>query len=279
MDAHFMDAHVQNNIKETVFCKPFVKWVGGKRSITEELKKRLPNKYKMYHEPFLGGGALFFDLQPEETNLSDRNINLIKTYSAIKDNVHLVIDELKKHKKNHAKKYYLNIRSKLRPVLENHILAGMFIYLNKTCYNGLYRVNKDGHFNVPLGSYKNPCILDEENLINCSQALKGVSIKIKDYSQIAAKEDDLIYFDPPYHGTYDQYDSNKFSEKDHRNLSELCSRLNSSKIKFMLSNSNNEFIRKLFKKYKIEEVESKRFVSCKSEQRGNHSELIIRNYE
>ena len=232
----------------------------------------------MYHEPFLGGGVLFFDLQPERAVLSDRNINLIKTYKAIKDNVNLVIDELKKHKRKHSKKYYLEIRSKLCPSFENHVLASMFVYLNKTCYNGLYRVNQEGRFNVPMGSYKNPNILDEENLLNCSQVLKNASVKIKDYSQVVAKEGDFVYFDPPYHGTFDQYDSNKFREEDHKNLSEFCAYLNSIKVKFMLSNSNNEFIKKLFSKYNIEEVSSKRFVSCKSEQRGDCVELIIRNY-
>ena len=283
LDDKDFDATTSSLTKEdthkTILCKPFVKWVGGKRSILDELISRIPKSYTNYHEPFVGGGALFFEHQPEKAYLSDINPFLIQSYKAIKNDVDKVIEELENHKKKHSREYYLKLREKLFPNLEDHIIAGLFIYLNKTCYNGLYRVNKAGKFNVPIGSYTKPSILDKENLINCSKSLQKAQIEINHFYNVEIKEHDFVYLDPPFYGTFDQYDPNKFVPEQHEKLASFCEKIQQKKAKFMLSNSDNEFIRNLYKKFNIEIVKSKRFISCKANQRGSQPELIIRNYE
>ena len=164
-------------------ARPFIKWVGGKRSILPELLKRVPNEFDAYHEPFIGGGALFFALQPNEAYLADVNFHLVITYKVVRDSVDDLIRQLKIHERLHNKEYYLKARTKLFKEKEAVKIAALFIYLNKTCFNGLYRVNASGGFNVPMGDYKNPLICDEENLHNCSKVLKDVDIEQHGFSQ------------------------------------------------------------------------------------------------
>ncbi len=271
-----MDVIVKDNKSDrTSSCKPFVKWVGGKRSIIQELESRVPEEYNHYHEIFLGGGALFFYLQSKKSFLSDINPHLIITYEAIKKDVEKVILQLAEHKKNHSEEYYLKIRSEFSLDHEKHVIAGMFIYLNKTCYNGLYRVNQKGIFNVPSGKYTNPPILDKDNLRNCSIVLQNTTIKIMDYTDVVPNKNDFVYLDPPYYNTYDQYSSRKI---DHKKLSVFCNVLNDDGVKFMLSNSNDDSIQKLYRKFHIEKIEAGRSISCKADQRKKTKELIIRNY-
>jgi DNA adenine methylase len=261
-------------------AKPFIKWVGGKRSILPDLMERLPKiSIRKYHEPFVGGGALFFASKQKKAYLSDINFHLIETYQAIRDDVGEVIKNLKKHEKNHCKEYYLKMRERLSTEKNSSKIASIFIYINKTCFNGLYRVNKSGGFNVPMGSYKNPTILDEDNLINCSQALLDVEIYQHNFMQLNPKLGDFYYLDPPYHKTYDQYSRAGFGDDEHKKLAKFCENIDKSNGYFMLSNSDTPFIRKLYKNFTIETVSASRSVSCKANQRGKENELIIRNYK
>lgn len=262
----------------TVGARPFLKWVGGKRSILPELLARMPDRYETYNEPFLGGGALYFALQPESANLSDINFHLIVTFRAVRDDVDGVIRALKIHAAHHDKAYFLNARERLFKEKEPTKIAGLFIYLNKTCFNGLYRVNSSGKFNVPMGDYKNPAILDEPNLRAASQVLQGTDIEQHGFGQVKPRKDDFFYLDPPYHETYDGYSGSGFGDKEHAELAEFCKLIDKKGGYFMLSNSDTPFVRKLYKGYTIENVAASRSVSCKGDQRGRENELLIRNY-
>jgi len=259
-------------------AKPFVKWVGGKRSILTTLREKLPEDCDRYYEPFLGGGALFFSLQPSCPVLSDINLNLVRTYAAIKDAVDDVIDLLEKHKSQHCKDYFLKIRDSFADHVSDVELAAKFIYLNKTCFNGLFRVNKSGKFNVPMGSYKNPNILDELNLRAVSRALENAVVQHGSVEQVGLEANAFYYLDPPYHKTFSSYDKSGFGDDEHKMLSLLCEKIDSEGSKFMLSNSDTPFIRDLYKNFHIETVMAGRTISCKSNQRGKEAELLIRNY-
>jgi DNA adenine methylase len=262
----------------TLAARPFLKWVGGKRSIIDQLLKRVPESYKAYHEPFLGGGALFFALQPDKAYLSDINFHLTIAFTTVRDHADELIAQLKIHEANHSQPYYLGSRVKLFQETEPVKIAALFIYLNKTCFNGLYRVNKAGKFNVPMGSYKNPAILDEPNLRNASQVLQGVEIKQHSFKQARPKKHDFYYIDPPYHTTYSQYNNSGFGDEEHKLLADYCHTIDGVGGYFMVSNSDTPLVRELYKGYNIEVVAASRSVSCKAYQRGKENELIIRNY-
>lgn len=261
-----------------ISARPFLKWVGGKRSILPELLKRMPAEFDAYHEPFMGGGALFFAVKPEEAYLSDVNFHLVLTFKAVRDDVENVIKQLKMHTRLHDKEYYRKARLKLAKEKDTTKLASLFIYINKTCFNGLYRVNKAGGFNVPMGDYKNPPILDEENLRNCSKVLKEVTIEQHGFDHTKIYKNDFYYLDPPYHETYSQYDGSGFGDIEHQKLADFCKKIDQKGGFFMLSNSDTPFVRELYKGYNIETVSASRMVSCKAHQRGKENELIIRNY-
>jgi DNA adenine methylase len=262
-----------------VIARPFVKWAGGKRSILPELIARMPRAYKTYCEPFLGGGALFFAVRPESAYLSDINFPLIVTFRAVRDDVETIIANLKIHAAKHCKEYYLRARERFSREKDATKIGALLVYLNKTCYNGLFRVNKEGGFNVPIGSYDEPGILDEENLRACSKALKTAEIVQHPFAQVPIAKENFYYLDPPYHKTFDGYDSSRFGDKDHRRLAEFCHALDKAGCFFMVSNSDNTFVRSLYRAFKIEQIQGARFVSCKPQQRGRYNELIIRNYE
>jgi DNA adenine methylase len=264
-------------------ARPFLKWVGGKRSILPELMARMPTNYETYCEPFLGGGALFFDVQPAKAYLSELNFYLVLTYRAVRDDVERLISQLKYHEARHKdpkerKEYYLKARKKIARESDATKIAAWMIYLNKTCYNGLYRVNKNGEFNVPIGSYEEPNILDEENLRACSKALRGVEIMEHSFEQTSVRKENFYYLDPPFHERFSSFDSSGFGETDHKKLAEFCRKLHNSGCYFMVSNSDTPLIRKLYEGFAIDPVMAGRFVSCKGDQRGKETELIIRNY-
>ena len=259
-------------------AKPFVKWVGGKRSILSTLLDKKPDNFERYYEPFLGGGALFFSLQPSNAVLSDINFSLVRTYQALKVSVDDVIDHLHRHKQNHCKEYYLKTRDSFANHVSDVELAAKFIYLNKTCYNGLFRVNKSGKFNVPMGSYKNPRILDDENLRAVSKTLANTVIQQGTVEQIGIESNAFYYLDPPYHKTFSSYDKAGFGDKEHHMLAMLCKKIDEAGSKFMLSNSDTPYIRKLYQRFNRETVMAGRMISCKSNQRGKEAELLIRNY-
>lgn len=272
-------ANENRPLERSITARPFLKWVGGKRSILPELLKRVPSDFDAYHEPFMGGGALYFAIQPKEAFLSDVNFHLVITFKAVRDDVEGLIRQLKVHQRLHNKEYYLKARKKLFTEKDTTKLSALFIYLNKTCFNGLYRVNKGGGFNVPMGDYKNPNILDEENLRNASKVLQNAEIKQHGFEHTKIYKNDFYYLDPPYHETYSQYDGSGFGDKEHQKLAEFCYKIHQKSSKFMLSNSDTPFVRDLYKGYNIEIVSASRNVSCKAHQRGKENELIIRNYK
>lgn len=266
--------------------KPFVKWAGGKRQIINVLLANIPSSFNRYFEPFVGGGALLFELQPQKAVISDINEELINAYKVIKDSVEALINSLKKHK--NTPEYYYAIRSVNPKTLTSVERASRFIYLNKTCFNGLYRENSKGQFNVPFGRYKNPKICDEENLRAVSKFLNSIEITILncDYREACnlAKSGDFVYFDPPYYplsrtASFTKYNKNDFSEKDQIELFEVFKELDSKGCYVMLSNSNTEFIKKLYAGYRIQEVSANRFINCKANGRKKSAlEVLITNY-
>ena len=271
--------------KKAIKPKPFVKWAGGKRQIIHELIKRVPEKFDTYYEPFVGGGALLFELMPEKAVIGDVNYDLINAYLVIRDKVEELIASLKKHK--NEKDYYYAIRSLDPNTLDPVERASRFIYLNRTCYNGLWRVNSKGEFNVPFGRYKNPKICDEENLRVVSEYLRSANVKIVygDYKETlkTAKEGDFVYLDPPYApvsktANFTEYAKNGFSLRDQEELADVFTELDKKGCYVMLSNSDTEFVKSLYKGYLIEKVRANRSINCISHRRKNHCELIVRNY-
>ncbi len=268
--------------------KPFVKWAGGKGALLAELKRRMPKRYKRYVEPFVGGGAFFFSLAPQQACIADTNAELILTYQIIRDNPNALISELARHR--YEREYYYQVRewdrrpdfAELPPVVR----AARFILLNKTCFNGLYRVNSKGHFNVPFGSYSNPRILDRENLHLCSKALQGTEILHADYTAIEdhLQEGDLVYFDPPYAplsatSSFTSYTSEGFDANDQVALRDLCVRLDQKGVLFMLSNSSSLWIRELYDRFTVHNVSAPRAINSKAAGRGPVNEIIVTNYK
>jgi len=264
---------------QSIFAKPFVKWVGGKRSVLPQLLERMPKKYLSYNEPFVGGGALFFAVQPLKAYISDINFPLILAYQAVRDDVDRLIVNLKVHERLHNKTYFQTARERLSKEKDPIKIAALFIYLNKTCFNGLYRVNRAGFFNVPMGDYKDPALFDEDILRKDSELLKGVTIKQHEFFQLPIVKENFYYLDPPYHKTYDGYNGNGFDDNEHKKLASFCKEIDESKAFFMLSNSDTSFVRSLYSTFHIETIEASRSVSCKAHQRGKESEVIVRNYK
>jgi len=264
---------------ESIATRPFLKWVGGKRSILPTLLPNLPKNYQTYREPFVGGGALYFAAQPQRAYLSDINFHLVIAYQVVRDEVDTLIKLLKELQEKHSKDNFLKARKRLSTEKDATKIAAIFIYLNKTCYNGLYRVNKAGEFNVPIGSYDDPNLFEEDVLRNDSKQLQGVIIKQHGFLQCPIAREDFFYFDPPYHKLYSQYDGSGFEEREHKKLAEFCQEIHTSGAFFMLSNSDTDFVRRLYRNFEIEEVSAARSVSCKAHQRGRENELIIRNYQ
>lgn len=275
--------------------KPFVKWVGGKRQLLTQF--RLMNLYPpekfnpksgKYFEPFVGGGAVFFDLLPETAYLSDLNNELVVTYNVIKNDVENLIKSLKKHKLD--KEYFLKIRAQNPEKLSDLNIASRFIYLNRTCFNGMYRVNSKGEFNVPFGDNKNPLICDEVNLKKVSISLQKVTINHADYKNVLkkAKKGDFVYFDPPYYpinktSSFTAYTTDSFLDKEQIELRDTFSELNKRGCFVMLSNSDTPFINKIYselkdKKIKINKVQAGRAINSSGTGRGKITEVLVTNY-
>ena len=278
----------------TVEPKPFVKWAGGKRQLLAELEKSFPKQFGTYFEPFLGGGALLFDLLAKKPNLkcsvSDLNSDLVLAYVTIRDKLGRLIESLENHSKNYQKDstgYYYEVR-KQEPKSQIEKVSRL-LFLNKTCFNGLYRVNSKGKFNVPLGRYTNPNIVNRENLTTVSKFLQSDKIKIscRDFESILkdAKKGDFVYFDPPYQPVSDtanftSYTHRDFTEDDLQRLADLAHQLNSKGCYVLLSNSNTKIVKKLFssKKWKVKEISVNRAINSNSQKRTGHKEVLIKNY-
>ena len=276
------------NRENNITAKPFVKWAGGKTQLLLELTSRVPRTFQRYYEPFLGGGALFFSLQPENAFLSDVNAELINVYKVVKNNVEKLIASLTQHV--YQESYFYNIREADRTVeyttWDNVQKASRLIYLNKTCFNGLYRVNSKGQFNAPFGDYKNPKICDSENLRACSKVLQSVTLTSSSYICIEkhVNQGDFVYFDPPYApvsttSNFTNYSKNGFSEENQETLRDLCVKLDKKGVFWMLSNSAVPLILDLYSDYNIEMVEASRAINSKAGKRGKIKEVIVRNYD
>ena len=274
--------------------KPFVKWAGGKRQLIPILNQNLPESFGTYYEPFLGGGALLFhiltDKNGQKCSISDLNSDLVLAYTTIRDRIDALITSLKNHEKNYQKdseSYYYSIReSNPRSEIEK---TSRLIFLNRTCFNGLYRVNSKGKFNVPLGKYSNPNIVNEENIRAVSHILQSsrTAIKCRDFEAVLrdAKKGDLIYFDPPYQpvsatSNFTSYTTKDFTYDDLTRLAELCLKLDSRGCNVLLSNSDSQEVADIFVKnpWKITRIAANRSINSNSKKRTGHFELLIKNY-
>jgi len=275
--------------------KPFVKWVGGKRQLLKQFRKMdlyPPHDFdpihNTYYEPFAGGGAVFFDLLPKKAVLSDLNKELVVTYNVIKNNIDELITSLKKHR--YEKEYFLKVRAKNMNKLSDLEIASRFIFLNRTCFNGMYRVNSKGQFNVPFGKYNNPTICDEDNLRKVSKALQDVKINVEDYKKVLNKvqKGDFIYFDPPYYpvsktASFTSYTKEGFLDKEQIELRNTFLELHKRGCFVMLSNSDTPFINKIYKEIenegvKINKVRAGRAINSNGSKRGKINEVLITNY-
>ena len=278
-------AVVLEKLKDETY--PIVKWVGGKRQLMFELLKNMPKDYNRYFEPFIGGGALFFELQPDNAYISDMNEELINLYKVVRDNVDELITDLQKH--DISKDYFMEIRNidrtKEYQNWSDVKKASRFIYLNRTCFNGMYRVNSQGQFNVPFGHYKNPRIIDENNLINCSNLLQKTEIQHADFSEILkkVKKGDFVYFDPPYvplseTSSFTSYTKDGFDLDMQFKLRDVCDELHSMGVKFLLSNSDTKLVNELYENYNIKKVFASRQINANADGRGKITEVLVRNY-
>lgn len=289
--------------------KPFLKWIGGKRQLLKDIRKYYPFNSKMtkYCEPFVGGGAVLFDIlnkyELKEIIINDLNKELINTYLVVKTKVHQLIEDLENIEKEYLsldeikqKEYFLECRKEFNILKKENYnrslrLASLFIFLNKTCFNGLYRVNKKGEFNAPHGKYKNPLICDKENLLLVSEKLKNLKIAQGDYKKCLdfIDENTFVYLDPPYKplsktANFVSYNENIFADKEQKELSEFINLIDKKGAFFLLSNSdpknvneNDDYFRILYDKFHIETVLANRTVNSDKTNRGKINELLISN--
>ena len=295
---------------KSVTLKPFVKWVGGKSQLVEQIEKMLPTDGEKvlikYTEPMVGGGALFFSILSkydfEELYISDINAELINAYQAVKNDVENLIAKLNEMQmlflpmdENGRKYFYYTVRERFNSTTLTEETAtekaAQFIFLNKTCFNGLYRVNRKGQFNVPMGAYKNPTICDDENLRNIHEALQNVTIVCGDYSMSKSfiDKDTFVYLDPPYRpisetSAFTAYNTDAFDDNEQIRLAKFIDEINLSGAKIVLSNSDpknvneeDNFFDDLYKNYKINRVEASRAINSKGDKRGKINELLICN--
>ena len=275
-------------INGTIETPTFVKWAGGKSQLLKQFDQFFPEKINFYIEPFLGSGAVFFYIKrkfnPKKVILSDVNEELINAFVMVRDNVEELIDLLKKHKELHCKEYFYKIRAQEPKGLNNVESAARFIYLNKTCFNGLYRVNKSGKFNVPIGSYKNPGILKEDVLKEANKLLQCVDIRVASFEKVVdlAKKHAFVYFDPPYYPlkrtSFTTYTKEVFLEDEQKKLLSVVNELHKKGCKVMLSNSDHPFIKSLYSEFKLSEVSARRMINCNATKRGPITELVVLNY-
>tara|TARA_B100000427_G_C15494086_1_gene589017 strand:+ start:86 stop:931 length:846 start_codon:yes stop_codon:yes gene_type:complete len=270
--------------------KPFIKWAGGKYRLADKLIPVMPDKFNpsknTYIEPMAGSGGFFFKYGPKHAYLSDINQNLITVYNVIKNNVEDLILELKIHESGHGKTYFKKMSDEFNETVKKKgdplKIASLFIYLNRTCFNGLYRENSKGEFNVPIGSYKNPIICDKTNLLSVSKILNSVEIGCHGYDKIKPKKGDFVYFDPPYlpleKNSFTKYSKDDFKEKDHVTLKRFCNKLDKRGILFMISNSSTDLTKEIYSDFNIREIEVMRTIAGSHDKRGLVKEVVITNY-
>lgn len=291
-----------------MLAKPFIKWVGGKSQLLEEIREKYPSKIEKYCEPFVGGGAVLFDVlsrfQTKEVLINDINKELINTYSQIKNNCEVLISQLseiqaiyKTHTTEENKEFFYEKRTRYNELKtkENDVAniekAVLFIFLNKTCFNGLYRVNSKGLFNVPFNNAKNPLLCDEANLRNCSKLLKNVQMTVGDYSKCKDFIDGntFVYIDPPYRplsqtSAFTSYSENGFSDKEQIELKNFITEISDKGAMVLASNSdpknadeNDSFFDELYSHFEIRRVSASRMINSNAKKRGAINELLISN--
>jgi len=275
---------MSSSVLSTISPRPFLKWAGGKNKLIQQYIPYFPKKFKTYYEPFLGGGAIFFYLNPQLAVLTDINAELVNTYRCVKNNVEELILLLKEHQLKHSKEYYYGVRqgNGVTPVEK----AARLIYLNKTCFNGLYRENSKGEFNVPIGKYKNPKICNAALLRSVSAALQPTQIDVRPFEDIlkyASSSDDFVYFDPPYYplsptSNFTAYSRYSFSQDDQIRLKEVFAELAGRDVKVMLSNSDSQFIRELYREFNIHSISASRLINSNAMKRGKITEVLITSY-
>lgn len=269
---------------------PFLKWVGGKRQLLNDIEPLIPSKISTYYEPFIGGGAVLFNQQPKKAVINDYNSELINVYEVVRDNVEELIKDLAKHQ--NEIEYFYSIRAQDRQegfeqlsALER---ASRVIYLNKTCFNGLYRVNSSGEFNTPFGRYKNPNIVNETVLRAVSRYLNDNDIQLLsgDFEEAlkGARKGAFVYLDPPYDpvsksSNFTGYVEGGFGSEQQERIRDVCIKLNQKGIRFLLSNSATPFIKDLYKDFEIIEVDAKRHINSVASKRGSVTEILVRNYD
>ncbi len=256
-----------------------------------QLAPLFPPQFTGYHEPFVGSAAVYFHLhglrgRMGRVRLTDSNAELINCYRIIQDRVDAVIELLARHKKKHSRNYYYEIRTRMPNELDEAQRAARFIYLNKTCYNGLYRVNSKGQFNVPMGRYKNPGVFDPDGLRRASAALQGAEIEVASFRDTMnrAQRGDFVYFDPPYHpltktANFTAYTESAFGEQEQRELAQVYCELDRTGCQVMLSNSWTPFVRELYEGFNLIEVKANRAINSNAGKRGRVSEMVVLNYE
>lgn len=275
---------------KNMLVMPILKWVGGKRQLLDEIMPLVNSKCSTYVEPFVGGGAVFFRLQPAKAIINDYNNELINVYLTIRDHPEELIDKLQEHDSNNSEEYFYMMRSKDRDdkyeFLSDIDKAARIIYLNKTCYNGLYRVNSAGQFNTPYGKYKNPNIVNETTIRAISKYLNNPKIQIMqgDYKKVLSKvrKGAFVYLDPPYmpissSSSFTGYTENGFSYEKQVELKQQCDKLRDRGISFLQSNSDCSEIRELYKDYNVISVQAKRSINSKGDKRGEINEVLIIN--
>jgi DNA adenine methylase len=264
--------------------RPFLKWAGGKSQLLAQYENVFPKRYSTYYEPFLGGGAVFFHLRPHQAVLLDINAELVNVYQCVRDRVEAVIALLQEHRDRHSSDYYYHVRSQMPdcPVAR----AARLIYLNKTCFNGLYRENAKGQFNVPIGRYKNPTIADVGALRGAAIALRTARIEEQPFDVVlhmAHGSQDFVYFDPPYHpisatSKFTAYNRYSFHDADQVRLRDTFAILADRGVSVMLSNSDCPFIRDLYKDFHIHTIWATRAINANAQKRGKITEVLVTNY-
>ena len=266
-----------------VRVRPIVKWAGGKSQLLPELSRRLPNNFRRYFEPFGGSAALLFHLQPSAATLADANDELMNCYRVVRDDVELLIADLCRHENEPG--YFYATRAVDPASLDEIERASRFIYLNRTCFNGLYRVNKRGQFNTPFGAYSNPRICDANNLRAASAVLRDVELLDSEYQDVLALAEagDFVYLDPPYvpvsvYSDFKRYTKNQFREEDHIALAGVFRDLDARGCLVVLSNSSTPLVHDLYDGFNVETVQARRLINRNAAGRGAVDEVIIRNY-
>ena len=261
--------------------RPFLKWVGGKGQLLGQLWPHLPATFGRYHEPFLGGGAMFFALRPQRAMLSDVNRELVDCYTAVRDQVEDVIKALRHHR--YEREHYYEVRAQNVANMSADLRAARTIFLNRTGFNGLYRVNRSGQFNVPFGRYTNPMICDENNLRLCSHVLQGAELRVQDFTLAAEsmRPGDLAYFDPPYvpvsaTANFTGYSADGFTNSDQARLARLFGKLVQQRgVHALLSNADVPALRSLYSSFSATTLQAARAINCNTERRGKVSEVLV----